>query len=88
MTALSDGLKMNIQMTKIISLNDKVRKQAITLKGNTIDKVLNFTYLGTNRHNKQNHKNTELKFKTESPLTCYVLLLVKILKVFVKEPTL
>lgn len=51
----------------------------------TIDKVLNF---GTNRHNKQNHKNTELKFKTESPLTCYVLLLVKIIKFFVKQSTL
>ncbi|XP_076090336.1 uncharacterized protein LOC143062556 [Mytilus galloprovincialis] len=47
-TALSVGLKIDIQKTKIISLNDKNIKQTITLKGNNIDEVENFTYLGTN----------------------------------------
>ena len=47
-TALSVGLKRNTQKKKIISLNDKNIKQLITLKGNNIDEVENFTYLGTN----------------------------------------
>ncbi|XP_063404260.1 uncharacterized protein LOC134687734 [Mytilus trossulus] len=47
-TALSVGLKINTQKTKIISLNEKNIEQPITLKGNKIDEVENFTYLGTN----------------------------------------
>ncbi|XP_063404386.1 uncharacterized protein LOC134687857 [Mytilus trossulus] len=47
-TALSVGLKINAQKTKIISLNYKTSKQPITLKGDNIEEVENFTYLGTN----------------------------------------
>jgi len=46
-TALSVGLKINVAKTKVMSLHDKSSKTPITLNGDNILEVEDFTYLGT-----------------------------------------
>jgi len=46
-TALSVGLKINVTKTKVMSLHDKSSKTPITLNGDNILEVEDFTYLGT-----------------------------------------
>lgn len=46
-TALSVGLKINVAKTKVMSMHDKSSKTPITLNGDNILEVEDFTYLGT-----------------------------------------